>query len=417
MDFLRPLLLPYLSVFDSPIFIIFTLLSLWQAWHGFQLGRFIWQERPTIWQEPLTAEKMRLFDSAAFLLAIPPSVFIHELGHAIAVWAYGGRVVEFGFFFFWGYVLPDRRFFGLEEWVISSAGPWASLFCAVVLGVVWYTSRSSVVRYFAKRAVRLQIFFSLIYYPLFTLGLSFGDWRTIYDFSLAPVAASITAVLHAATLIVHIWADRRGVYEQPTFASLADAQAFHRLRQQAAEQPANLRLQDQLISELWRRNALREANLRLHTLLHQHPTWGDGHLTAAILAAKTAQRHNTISRTAAQYAQQALQHGLSDTYQEGHAHRLLGLHFLQREQYALAQTHLEEAIFFWKQVGDEEHRQSAEFNYLLAEMLYELANTHLRQQQTAQAHPLLQEALPLAQRVNAQYLISQIQVRLGQVQG
>jgi tetratricopeptide (TPR) repeat protein len=411
MDILRPLILPYLSIFDSPLFIIFTLLSAWQAWQGLQLGQIIWRERPQIWQEPLTNAKMRLFDSAAFLLAIPPSVFIHELGHAIAVWAYGGRVLEFGFFFFWGYVLPDRRFFGLQEWVISSTGPWASLLCAAALGLLWYTARSNVVRYFAQRAVRLQIFFSLIYYPLFTLGLSFGDWRTIYDFSLAPVAATITAVLHVLILVVHVWADRRGVYEQPTFASPADAQAFRLLAQKADADPTNLPLQDQLITELWRRNANREAQRRLKTLLHQHPQWGDGRLTAAVMA---AQKGSNISRTAADHAAQALQHGLTDGYQEGHAHRILGLHYIQREKYATAQTHLEQAIERWGQITPEEPIRK-EHTYLLAEMFYSLGVAHLRQRQPAAARTALEQALPLAQRLNAQQLVESIQTHLRQV--
>ncbi|MBK8433212.1 MAG: hypothetical protein IPL28_18815 [Chloroflexi bacterium] len=102
MNFITPFLLPYMAIFSSPVFAIFTMLSFWQAWQGVQLGRGLWAERHKVWQEPLTAEKMRRLDSAAFLLAIPPTVFIHELGHAIAVWVFGGRVLEFGFFFFLG---------------------------------------------------------------------------------------------------------------------------------------------------------------------------------------------------------------------------------------------------------------------------------------------------------------------------
>lgn len=411
MNFITPFLLPYMAIFSSPVFAIFTMLSFWQAWQGVQLGRGLWAERHKVWQEPLTAEKMRRLDSAAFLLAIPPTVFIHELGHAIAVWVFGGRVLEFGFFFFWGYILPDRQFEPVQEWIISSAGTWGSLLCAAVWGLLWFQTQSSVLRYFARRAVRLQIFFALIYYPLFTLALTFGDWRTIYDFSLAPTLATITAVVHATILAAHLWAESHGLYEQTIFNSPSSAVAFARLAERAAESPTDLRLQDEYISELWRRGANHQAQARIRVLLRQHPQWADGHLTAALIASSLGRRRHT----AADHAQKALQYGLSEASHLAIAHRLLGSHFLNRERYDEARQHFEQALTALQTFLPAE--RTAHNLSVAADLHYSMGLTYLRQRQNAPARAAFEQALTAAQQAAVPQQIETIRQHLAQVGG
>lgn len=409
MNFLQAILTPYQSVFTSPLFAIFTLLSLSQVWQGVRLGQSLWQERHQFWPEPLTGAKQRRLESAAFFLAVPPGVLLHELGHAVVVWLYGGRVLEFGFFFFWGYVLPDRTFAPLQEWVLSSAGTWASLLYAALWGLVWYRSQSSVIRFFARRVVRFQIFFALIYYPLFTLALPIGDWRTIYDFSLAPTAAAITAVLHALILVAHIAADRMGLYEQPAFPSLAAQQALGQLAQRAQAKPTDLEAQDTYLSELMRAGAPAQAQWQLRRLLRQHPNWADGHLTMAVALASAQRR---IPRTAVRHAETALKLGVSDPRHKVLAHNLLGDHYLERERYATAEEHFTAALLLWPTPSPE-----SPANAQGQAVLYnKRALTHRRQRNWAAAQADWENALRLAQQLPLPELAEQIRQQLRQLE-
>ena len=105
-------------------------------------------------------------------------------------WRYGpagGQVAEFHYRAFWGYVVPIGSFTAAQSWFIAIAGTLASLAFGLFVWWVFRRASSSTLRYFGLRAFRFQVYFSLIYYPLFTLLGFDGDWRTIYDFSATPL--------------------------------------------------------------------------------------------------------------------------------------------------------------------------------------------------------------------------------------
>lgn len=109
-------------------------------------------------QEPLTGEKQRLAEQAAFFLGVPPAVFVHELAHAVAVLAFGGQVAEFGYRVFWGYVVP-QGFTALENWIIALVGTLGSLGFGALLWLVLRRHESRTLQYFGLRAFRFQIYF------------------------------------------------------------------------------------------------------------------------------------------------------------------------------------------------------------------------------------------------------------------
>ena len=134
------------------LFIIFYALSLLQAWRAWRLLTVIRKEWSTFQVEPLTRRKGRIAEEAAFYLAIPPAVFIHELFHAIPIWLFGGQIVECGYGFYWGFVTPDRRFPVIEEWIISIAGTLGSLLFGFILWALLRNHRSSSFRFFLPYA-------------------------------------------------------------------------------------------------------------------------------------------------------------------------------------------------------------------------------------------------------------------------
>ena len=73
---------------------LFNLLALLYIVRAVQLAIQIARNWNVVRQEPLTGEKQRLAEQAAFFLGVPPAVLVHELAHAVAVVAFGGRVVD-----------------------------------------------------------------------------------------------------------------------------------------------------------------------------------------------------------------------------------------------------------------------------------------------------------------------------------
>lgn len=216
---------------------LFNILALLYIFRTVQLAITLGREWSKFTGEPLTAHKKSLANQAAFFIVVPIAVFVHELAHVLAVLAAGGRVAEFHYRVFWGYVVPQGSFTGQELWWIAIAGTLGSILVGILFWLGLRSATSSSIRYFALRALRFQIYFSLIYYPLFTLLGFDGDWRVIYDFASTPLLSAATAVAHAANLFAFWRFDRQGWFEAPAFASEESQHRFARLTAEAGADP------------------------------------------------------------------------------------------------------------------------------------------------------------------------------------
>jgi len=287
-------------------------------------------------QEPLTRAKQQQAEQAAFFIGVPPAVLVHELMHAVAIWLFGGQVIEFGYRVFWGYVVPQGSFNPTQNWIIAIAGTLGSLAFGATLWWLARRSASSTVRYFGLRAFRFQIYFSLLYYPIMTLFLPIGDWRTIYAFGNTPWLSLATAVAHAGLLLWFWRADRAGAFEMPAFET-ATARAHHDLSAASGDPLAQLHS----IEVLRRGGAPQQALRSLDALLAQYPRFAEAHLQRALIIAQT---RGGISREAAGAARQALALGLREPTDVALAYRLLALQPLQQGDGATAQAAMDAAL-------------------------------------------------------------------------
>jgi tetratricopeptide (TPR) repeat protein len=381
------------TAFDQ-IQLLFYALSLFQAYRGLQLARSIQQNWHTIKQEPLTWQKAHFAGQAAFYLAVPPAVFVHELFHAIPIWVFGGRVVECGYGFYWGYVQADRFFLPSQEWFISLAGTLGSLAFGLLLWLLLHRHPISAWRYFAFRAFHFQILFSLIYYPIFTAISFIGDWRTIYNFNATPGLSAATAVTHVGLLLLFRRADRRGWFEMPRFESQAERVAFDELAHQATVNPQDGLLPLRYIERLRHHGAPNKATHQLKQFLKQHPNSAEAHIQLAILQSKD---QNHITRRSKESAEKALHLGISVEPSLVMAHQILGQYAMERERMEQAINHFSEAIAtaVTKPTEAEEipvHRQ------LHNARLYHLrSRAYRRLGQFDAAYKDIQQALALAQ--------------------
>lgn len=339
-EFFLALVTPWLTVIYNPLMLLFTGLSLLQFYRGIGLVRAPMANWAAFSANPLTPPKKSLAENISFYVFVPLSILLHELAHAVVVWAFGGRVVEFGFFLFWGYVLPDRRFGPEQEWLLSIAGTWGNLLLGAAAWLVWRHGTATL-RYLGKRVLRFQVYFALIYYPAFTAVLSFGDWRTIYDFSATPRLSAVTAVWHVALLGTFWWLDRQGWFELPAFASRGVQEQYAQVESRAALNPGDYAAQAQVVRLLARHGAAQQALQRTRRLARRFPQEADVH---CLLASLQMGRSSYVPHRVARSAETALRLGLEDDGRRATMHVFLGMHADSRGRLAEALDQFELAL-------------------------------------------------------------------------
>jgi tetratricopeptide (TPR) repeat protein len=244
---------------------------------------------------------------------------------------------------------------------------------------------SPALRYFGLRAFRFQTYFSLIYYPVFTLFLSVGDWRTIYDFRSTPLLSGITAVLHAGALLGFWLLERQGWFEAPGVTSLAEEQELETLRTEITHNPGDTQRAFRYIDKLLHSGAPRQARARLRRVAQDYPDLAVGHL---LMALAEVEGKAQVSSHAAREAQQALQLGLENEEQVALAHHLLGRHQLERGDGQAAVTHLTQAIASTSKNGHSVN---------LAQLHHQRSLAYRRLRQYGVAYEDIQQAITHAQ--------------------
>ena len=384
----------------SNIFGLFNIFSLIYIFRSLQLSATLWRERASLTREPLTRRKKSLAEQASFFVAVPIGVFFHEAAHASAVWLFGGRVTQFAYRVFWGFVRYPATGVAEQEWFISLAGTLGSLLFGGALWLLFKNNRSSTLRYFGLRAFRFQVFFSTIYYPIFTLLGFEGDWRTIYNFGVTPILSGLVVPFHLGLIGLFWWGGRIGWFERTSHESIAERDQFTALQQQASLTPHDERLQLQYIDALRRSGAKNQAQAKLKAFIQQNPDSGAAYLEAAVLDAADKSQ---ISKRASQHLRKALNLGLPNPSSQAYAHQLLGKYYLDRNQPDEAFNQFNLALA--QKVEGEETAVARDKS-----MLYHLrSQAYRRQRQYELAYQDIQRAITLAQQIGDERLAAHFQ--------
>ena len=148
----------------------FALISLFYVILGvrviYQLARNFRQT----FDRTFTHEDRMLVDQAAFFVLLPISVALHELGHAIAIWLYGGEVLDWGFYGFAGYVAFDPRdFTDAQQIVIAAAGTVVNLLLAAIALALVFLKRPpfrAAINQLLIQFTWISLLNALVVYPL-----------------------------------------------------------------------------------------------------------------------------------------------------------------------------------------------------------------------------------------------------------
>jgi hypothetical protein len=177
----------------------FGLLSLFYIFLGVRfLLQFI-PRRKEIFDNNFTPYDRSMLGQAAFFVLLPLSVALHELGHAVCIWLMGGKVLDFGFYFFSGYVSYDPRGFSdVQRTLIAFAGTFVNLVLIVLALAVVFLKKPPLRAPWNE--LLLQFVFisginALIFYPAMDvlLGMS-GDWTQMYQSGVPWLTAVIVAI-------------------------------------------------------------------------------------------------------------------------------------------------------------------------------------------------------------------------------
>jgi tetratricopeptide (TPR) repeat protein len=161
---------------------------------------------------PLRPDDARLLSAAAFYLLTPLAVALHEMGHAVLVYALGGRIVDVHFLLYWGYVVPDRSFGPYGDLAVALAGNLVTL--ALGLGAAWLELRrpsKAAVNLIFARLAEIQLSMVLVFYPIMCLIGFGGDFLLIYRPETWPVSLPLL-LAHLGFLCWLIWARRTDLY-------------------------------------------------------------------------------------------------------------------------------------------------------------------------------------------------------------
>ncbi|MFW6051888.1 MAG: tetratricopeptide repeat protein [Myxococcota bacterium] len=184
------------------------------ALFALRVGARLWRERRSAFDDHFTARDRQLVGAAAFYLLVPVAVALHELGHAGVAWALGGRIEEWGYFLYGGYVVPVREppFAPQESAWIAAAGN------VVTLGmgfgaVLWATRRpvNAAWNYMRLELGRILLWINLFFYPLLSLLGGIGDFHLLRrDLNtIAPHLGDGVMVGYAGLAFV-VWRKWRG---------------------------------------------------------------------------------------------------------------------------------------------------------------------------------------------------------------
>jgi Zn-dependent protease len=188
----------------------FALISLFYLVIGVQVIYQLVRNFRQTFDRHFTQQDRQLVDKSAFFVLLPISVALHELGHAIAIWAFGGQVLDWGFYGFAGYVAFDpREFTAMQQTIVAAAGVTVNLILAAIAVALVFLRKPPMRAAYNELLIQfvwISLLNALIVYPVldFVTGLN-GDWMQMYDFRVPMVSGTIL-IIHVAVLALLFWA-------------------------------------------------------------------------------------------------------------------------------------------------------------------------------------------------------------------
>jgi Zn-dependent protease len=175
---------------------IFTILSIILSLVAIRVLVSTVRDRKQLFDRNFTPQDRQRLSEAAFFLLMPISVLLHEAGHAVTVLAFGGQVVGFGFFLYYGYVQYQGSFTPSQIFWIAFSGNLVSIVLGLLAIAVPLLKRlSPPVTYMLFIFGAIDLANSLVFYPALDFFAQLeGDWSQIYSGNTPLLSLSVAIV-------------------------------------------------------------------------------------------------------------------------------------------------------------------------------------------------------------------------------
>jgi tetratricopeptide (TPR) repeat protein len=153
----------------------------------------------TLWDDDVTREERALLLRAAFILSVTVMTLVHESGHVIATYHYGGRIVDFHYGVIHSWVTRVGVFTPEQDVWIAFAGNLIEIIVSLLLLVAACCLRSPAVVALTAYVGWISLANSILLYPLLSLAGVQGDWAHIYLIPAGKLNLQI-GIFHALLL-------------------------------------------------------------------------------------------------------------------------------------------------------------------------------------------------------------------------
>lgn len=190
----------------------FTLISVFYVLIGIRVVYQLARNFRQTFDRRFTPQDRALVGQAAFFVLLPIAVALHELGHAVAIWLYGGQVLGWEYWGFAGAVAYNpSEFTEAQQIVIAAAGTVVNLLLAGIALAFVFLKRPplrAAVNELLIQFTFISLLNALIVYPALDLFIGInGDWAQMYGIS--GLIGDWTYIgtepaLNLAILLVHV---------------------------------------------------------------------------------------------------------------------------------------------------------------------------------------------------------------------
>lgn len=180
---LPTLQLDLLNLIYLPLMVI-TIKDLITNWHS-------------VWDNHLTSKDRFILQKVVIFLLMPFVVYCHEMGHAFSIESFGGKVAEFHFGLFWGFVVPVGNFTPDQTVLTYLAGNAVQIAIGLLAGVIALFVTSPPVVAMLVYLALWSVGGTVVIYALMSATGFYGDWIAIYT-APTPVLKTMIAAAHIA---------------------------------------------------------------------------------------------------------------------------------------------------------------------------------------------------------------------------
>ncbi len=160
-----------------------------------------WRE---IWDADLSSKDRSELQRINYFFTLPLSVLVHECGHALATIWVNGKVVEFHFMFWSGYVIATGLHTPEQNLIVELAGTGFQLIMVFAFLFIAIASKSPPIVALMVYSALYALGAAVVAYPLLSLFGMYGDWLHIYSSPLTNWLV-IVAAIHASLVAMFFY--------------------------------------------------------------------------------------------------------------------------------------------------------------------------------------------------------------------